>query len=32
MIKNVTNELKKISDLVYTKGASNEQIVEAENK
>ena len=29
---NVTNELKKISDLVSTKGASNEQIVEAQNK
>ena len=29
---NVTNELKKISDLVSTNGASNEQIVEAQNK
>ena len=31
-MKNVTNELKKVSDLVSTKGASNEQIVEAQNK
>ena len=32
IMTNVTNELKKISDLVSTKGASNEQIVEAQNK
>ena len=31
-MKNLSNELKKISDLVSTKGASNEQIVEAQNK
>lgn len=31
-MKNLTNELKKISDLVSTKGASNEQIVKAQNK
>ena len=31
-MKNVTNELKKVSDLVFTKGANNQQIVEAQNK
>lgn len=31
-MKNITNELKKISDLFSTKGASNDQIVEAQNK